>query len=59
MRTRDLTPDDARELTELYGSTNGGKRESVEDVRTALAEIEVAVGVERLVRMNFFFFFFF
>ncbi len=44
--TRDLEPDDAEELTELYEEYEWWDDREVDDVRTALAETEVAVGVE-------------
>lgn len=43
---RDLTPADAAQLTALYRDYEWWADRSVEDVRTALAETEVAVGVE-------------
>jgi predicted GNAT family N-acyltransferase len=45
-RVRDLTPDDAQELTALYEDYEWWDDREVEDVRAALAETEVAVGVE-------------
>jgi predicted GNAT family N-acyltransferase len=45
-RVRDLTPDDAQELTGLYEDYEWWDDREVEDVRAALAETEVAVGVE-------------
>jgi len=45
-RVRDLTPDDAQELTALYDDYEWWDDREVEDVRAALAETEVAVGVE-------------
>lgn len=45
-RVRNLTPDDARELTELYEEYEWWEDRSVEGVRSALSETEVAVGVE-------------
>ena len=43
---RDLTPADAEALTTLYGDYEWWADRTVEDVRRALAETEVAVGVE-------------
>lgn len=43
---RDLAPEDADALTALYGDYEWWADRSVEDVRTALRETEVAVGVE-------------
>ena len=43
---RDLSPADAEELTRLYGHYEWWDDREVSDVRTALAETEVAVGVE-------------
>jgi predicted GNAT family N-acyltransferase len=45
-RVRDLAPDDAQELTALYEDYEWWDDREVEDVRAALAETEVAVGVE-------------
>lgn len=45
-RVRDLTPGDAQELTALYEDYEWWDDREVEDVRAALAETEVAVGVE-------------
>ena len=44
--TRDLSPDDAPELTALYEEYEWWSDRSVSDVRDALAETEVAVGIE-------------
>ena len=44
--TRDLSPADAEALTTLYGDYEWWADRTVEDVRRALAETEVAVGVE-------------
>ena len=43
---RDLTPADAEALTALYRDYEWWADRTVEDVRRALAETEVAVGVE-------------
>ena len=43
---RDLTPADAEALTALYGDYEWWDDRTVEDVRRALAETAVAVGVE-------------
>ncbi|WP_137284453.1 GNAT family N-acetyltransferase [Halorussus salinisoli] len=43
---RDLTPEDAPELTALYGEYEWWDDRDVAGVREALAETEVAVGVE-------------
>lgn len=43
---RDLTPEDAPELTALYEEYEWWEDREVEEVRQALAETEVAVGVE-------------
>ena len=43
---RDLTPDDARELTALYEEYEWWEDRDVDDVREALSETEVAVGIE-------------
>ena len=43
---RDLTPDDAPALRRLYEEYEWWADRDVEDVRTALAQTEVAVGVE-------------
>ncbi|MCO8242888.1 hypothetical protein [Haladaptatus sp. AB643] len=43
---RNLTPGDAEELTELYEEYEWWDDREVDDVRTALAETEVAIGVE-------------
>jgi predicted GNAT family N-acyltransferase len=45
-RVRDLTPDDAQELTALYEDYEWWDDREVEDVRASLAETEVAVGLE-------------
>jgi predicted GNAT family N-acyltransferase len=45
-RVRDLTPDDAQELTALYEDYEWWDDREVEDVREALAETEMAVGLE-------------
>lgn len=45
-KTRDLTPDDAEELTELYEEYEWWEDREVDDVRTALSKTEVVVGVE-------------
>jgi predicted N-acetyltransferase YhbS len=45
IETRDLTPDDAPALTTLYEEYEWWADREVEDVRKALAETEVAVGV--------------
>ena len=45
-RVRDLTPDDAQELTALYEDYEWWDDREVEDVRAALAETEMAVGLE-------------
>ncbi|MGA9400647.1 GNAT family N-acetyltransferase [Haladaptatus sp.] len=45
-KTRDLTPDNAEELTELYEEYEWWEDREVDGVRTALAETEVVVGVE-------------
>ncbi|MCH7661228.1 MAG: GNAT family N-acetyltransferase [Euryarchaeota archaeon] len=45
IETRDLTPEDASELTVLYGEYEWWADREGEDVRKALAETEVAVGV--------------
>ena len=44
--TRDLSPDDAEALTALYDDYEWWADRTVEDVRRALAETPVAVGVE-------------
>lgn len=44
--SRDLTPDDAPALTALYEDYDWWDDREVDDVRRALAETEVAVGVE-------------
>ena len=49
-RVRDLTPDDARALTELYEECEWWTDRDVGDVRKALAETEVAVGLSLLCR---------
>ncbi len=41
---RDLTPEEAPELTALYGEYEWWEDREVEEVRAALAETEVAVG---------------
>ena len=46
VRVRDLSPDDAPALTDLYGEYGWWDDRDVEGVRRALAETEVAVGVE-------------
>jgi predicted GNAT family N-acyltransferase len=46
VRVRDLSPDDASALTDLYGEYGWWDDRDVEGVRRALAETEVAVGVE-------------
>lgn len=43
---RDLTPDDAQELTALYEEYKWWDDRDVDDVRKALSETEVAVGIE-------------
>ncbi|KZN25372.1 GCN5 family acetyltransferase [Haladaptatus sp. R4] len=43
---RNLAPDDAEELTDLYEEYEWWEDREVDDVRTALAETEVAIGVE-------------
>ncbi|MCL9812425.1 hypothetical protein [Natranaeroarchaeum aerophilus] len=43
---RDLAPGDAWELVALYEEYDWWEDRSVEDVRRALAETEVAVGIE-------------
>ncbi|WP_435176780.1 GNAT family N-acetyltransferase [Halorussus sp. AFM4] len=43
---RELTPDDAPALTALYEEYEWWEDRDVEGVRTALAETEVAIGVE-------------
>jgi len=45
-RVRDLTDDDAPELTGLYGEYGWWADRDVEDIRRALTGTEVAVGVE-------------
>ncbi|WP_254662925.1 hypothetical protein [Haladaptatus sp. W1] len=45
-RVRDLTPDDARELTDLYEEYEWWEDREVDGVRNALSETEVAVGIE-------------
>lgn len=45
---RDLTPEDAPELTALYEEYEWWEDREVDDVREALAGTEVAVGVEAL-----------
>lgn len=46
VEVRDLSPDDAPALTALYEEYDWWEDRSVEDVRRALAETEVAVGIE-------------
>lgn len=46
VEVRDLTPEDAPELTALYGEYGWWDDREVEDVRRALESTEVAVGVE-------------
>lgn len=45
-RVRDLAPADARELTALYEDYEWWEDRTADDVRRALSETEVAVGVE-------------
>ncbi|MCU4742163.1 GNAT family N-acetyltransferase [Halobacteria archaeon AArc-m2/3/4] len=45
-RVRNLTPDDAYALTELYEEYEWWADRDVDDVHTALTETEVAVGIE-------------
>jgi predicted N-acetyltransferase YhbS len=46
MRARDLTPEDAPEVTDLYADYGWWADRTVEGVRRALAGTEVAVGIE-------------
>jgi len=46
VRVRDLVPDDAVELTALYGEYGWWADREVEGVRRALANTDVAVGIE-------------
>jgi GNAT superfamily N-acetyltransferase len=46
VRVRDLSPDDAPELTDLHGEYGWWADRDVGTVRRALADTEVAVGVE-------------
>jgi len=46
VETRDLGPDDAPALTDLYGEYGWWTEREVDGVRAALAETAVAVGVE-------------
>ncbi|ELY36266.1 GNAT family N-acetyltransferase [Natronorubrum tibetense] len=45
-RVRELTPDDARRLTALYEDYEWWADSEVDDVRRALGETEVAIGIE-------------